>query len=86
MKLAIHKSKGLYSERWIAYCEEKLRKEAFDYFLFGHRHFPMKVHLNKGSFYFNTGDWLNYDSYAVMEKGVITLNSLRDDVTFPEIL
>ncbi|MBL7873740.1 MAG: hypothetical protein JNM78_19125 [Cyclobacteriaceae bacterium] len=23
MKLAIHKSKGLYSERWIAYCEEK---------------------------------------------------------------
>ena len=46
----------------------------------------MKVHLNGGAFYFNTGDWLRYDSYAIMEKGELSLKSLRTDVSFPEIL
>jgi len=78
--------KGRENEWLIAYCEEKLKQHSFDYFLFGHRHYPMKVHLNGGAFYFNTGDWLRYDSYAIMEKGELSLKSLRSDVSFPEIL
>ena len=33
------------------------------YFIFGHRHLPLEIKLSETSTYFNTGDWLRYDSY-----------------------
>ena len=78
--------KGRENEWLIAYCEKKLQETHFDYFLFGHRHYPMRVHLPNNSFYFNTGDWIQYDSFAVMEKGTINLQSLKPEISFPEIV
>ncbi len=39
------------------------------YFIFGHRHFPLEIKLSETSTYFNTGDWLQYDSY--LEWGTV---------------
>ena len=36
--------------------------EKIDYFIFGHRHLPLNIHV-KNSVYFNTGDWLTHNSY-----------------------
>ena len=33
------------------------------YFIFGHRHLPLELKLSETATYFNTGDWLKYDSY-----------------------
>jgi len=51
----------------IQYCKEKLKEHAYDYFIFGHRHLPIDFQLNEQSRYINLGDWIKYDSYAVLD-------------------
>ncbi|WP_341841880.1 UDP-2,3-diacylglucosamine diphosphatase [Chitinophaga caseinilytica] len=56
------------NEEWLAiYSREILRKEHFDYFIYGHRHLPLDLKLGDASRYINLGDWLNYHSYAVFD-------------------
>jgi len=59
-----------YGEKeWLAiYANEVNRKEAHDYFIFGHRHLPIDYKLeNNNARYINLGDWMNYNSYAVFD-------------------
>ena len=55
------------------FCKHYLLKQNSDvkYFIFGHCHLPLEIKLSETSTYFNTGDWLNYDSYLEwrMENG-----------------
>lgn len=52
-------------KEWLAqYAKRKLTQEHFDYFVFGHRHLPMKIKLNEQSTYINTGDWISHYTYA----------------------
>lgn len=58
----------LGEEEWLVqYCRMKLATAHFDYFVFGHRHLPLDISLTPQSRYINTGDWLNYFSYAVFD-------------------
>jgi UDP-2,3-diacylglucosamine hydrolase len=53
---------------WLAvYSKEILKKEHFDYFIFGHRHLPIDLLMPSGSRYVNLGEWANYNSYAVFD-------------------
>lgn len=53
---------------WLAiFAKEQLTKQHFDYFVFGHRHLPMDIHLAPNCRYVNTGEWMNYRSYAVFD-------------------
>lgn len=55
-------------QEWLAiFAKEQLKKEHFDYFIFGHRHLPLDIDLGKGSRYVNIGEWINYRSYAVFD-------------------
>ncbi len=59
---------GADREWLVQYCEEHLRQEEIDYFIFGHRHLPLDILLSNGtSRYLNLGDWLHYRSYAVFD-------------------
>lgn len=58
----------------VCYCREVLRRERFDFFVFGHRHLPIDFRLDEGSRYVNLGDWLRYDSYAVFDGSELTLH------------
>jgi UDP-2,3-diacylglucosamine hydrolase len=65
-----HELEKFYGEdkEWLVqFCRETLKREHFDYFVFGHRHLPLDIQLNKKSRYINTGDWLDYFSYAVFD-------------------
>jgi UDP-2,3-diacylglucosamine hydrolase len=55
---------GEDKEWLVAYSKRKLQEEHFDYFVFGHRHLPMEIELNKSSHYINLGDWITYFTYA----------------------
>jgi UDP-2,3-diacylglucosamine hydrolase len=55
---------GEDKEWLVLYAKEKLKKEHFDYFVFGHRHLPIDFLLKEGSRYINLGDWIKYNSYA----------------------
>ena len=43
-----------------------IRKDYFDYLIFGHRHLPLDIKLGK-SRYINLGEWIHYNSYAVFD-------------------
>lgn len=64
---------GEDNEWLVIYCREVLKKEAFDYFIFGHRHLPIDMEVAPGSRYVNLGDWIRYFSYAVLEDGQLSL-------------
>jgi UDP-2,3-diacylglucosamine hydrolase len=61
------------NEWLVIHSNEILKKEHFDYFIFGHRHLPMDIKLNGNSRYINTGEWVNYNSYAVFDGNNLEL-------------
>jgi UDP-2,3-diacylglucosamine hydrolase len=66
--------KSFGTEEWLLqYAKRKLTTAHYDYFIFGHRHLPLDMEVTAQSRYINLGDWLNYDSYAVMENGICSL-------------
>ena len=50
-----------------------LKKEHFDYFVYGHRHYPLVVDLGERSKYVNLGDWIKYFSYAEWDGEILEL-------------
>lgn len=59
---------GEASEWLVHYCQEVLQHHPVDYFLFGHRHLPLDIKLEKsGARYLNLGDWIQYFTYAVFD-------------------
>ena len=57
----------------IIHCKEILKKEHFDYFIFGHRHLPIDVQLNEKSRYINLGEWINHQLYASFDGNKMVL-------------
>ncbi len=55
---------GEDKEWLVQYCKHKLETEHFDYFIFGHRHYPMIIELGQHSKYANLGDWIEYFTFG----------------------
>lgn len=66
---------GEDNEWLVQYCRRKLTEKPYDYFLFGHRHLPMTIALNKKSTYINTGDWISHFTYAEFNGTTTTLKN-----------
>ena len=59
---------GEEKEWLVQYCRKKLTKRHYDFFVFGHRHLPLEIHLNEQSTYINLGDWIKYFTYGEFMK------------------
>ena len=76
---------GEENEWLVAYCQQKLRERPVDYFVFGHRHLPidwtLQVSDEKGTAakarYINLGDWIRYNTYAVLEGTSLSLHAYQ---------
>ncbi|WP_092736712.1 UDP-2,3-diacylglucosamine diphosphatase [Riemerella columbipharyngis] len=64
---------GEDKEFLILYSKKKLETEKIDYFVYGHRHLPMILGLEKNAQYVNLGDWISYFTYAVFDGENIEL-------------
>ncbi len=64
---------GEEGEWLIIYCRQLLAKEHYDYFIFGHRHYPVDYPLNANSRYINLGDWIRDFTYATFDGQDIQL-------------
>jgi UDP-2,3-diacylglucosamine hydrolase len=64
---------GEEKEWLVLYAKDKLKKEHFDFFVFGHRHLPIDFQLKADSRYINLGDWIKYNSYAEFDGTDIQL-------------
>lgn len=61
-------------QEWLVqYSMRKLQKLPIDYFIFGHRHLALDIQLTSQSRYINLGDWIQFDSYAVMDENGLEL-------------
>jgi UDP-2,3-diacylglucosamine hydrolase len=58
---------GEDKEWLIIYARQLLAKEHYDYFIFGHRHYPLDHKLNETSHYINLGDWIRNFTYATFD-------------------
>ncbi|WP_159022200.1 UDP-2,3-diacylglucosamine diphosphatase [Formosa sp. L2A11] len=70
---------GEDNEWLVQYCKRKLETKAYDYFVFGHRHLPMEIKLNKTAKYINLGDWIGYFTYGEFDGEKMSLKKLLVD-------
>ncbi|RUT79263.1 UDP-2,3-diacylglucosamine diphosphatase [Ancylomarina longa] len=66
-KIEADKYRGEEKEWLVLFAKDELKKEHFDYFVFGHRHWPCNIDLDGKSRYINTGDWITHFTYAVFD-------------------
>ncbi len=58
---------GEEKEWLVQYSKRKLETKHYDYFIFGHRHLPMRIKVGDKSEYINLGDWISYFTYGVFD-------------------
>jgi UDP-2,3-diacylglucosamine hydrolase len=64
------------NNEWLAqYSKKKLEEQHRDFFIFGHRHLPLKIELPSTSKYINLGDWIGYYTYGVFDGESMTLET-----------
>ncbi|HEU0112246.1 MAG TPA: UDP-2,3-diacylglucosamine diphosphatase [Flavisolibacter sp.] len=66
---------GEDKEWLLIYSKEVLKKEHFDFFVFGHRHLPIDYRLSNNSRYINLGEWMNFCTYAVFDGETLEVKS-----------
>ncbi len=77
---AIQKFLGPEKEWLIQYAERKLQEKDYDYLVFGHRHLPIDYTLANGkSRYINLGDWLQFQSYAILKDGQLQMRFYKNE-------
>lgn len=77
---------GEDKEWLVQYARRKLEVAHFDYFVFGHRHLPLEIPLNKEATYINLGDWIHHFTYGVFDGDRFVLETFKPEDTSPEIL
>ncbi|MCB0400523.1 MAG: UDP-2,3-diacylglucosamine diphosphatase [Flavobacteriales bacterium] len=59
---------GEDKEFLVIFCKEYVKKDnSIDYFVFGHRHLPLEIKINEKATYFNLGEWIKHNTYAVFD-------------------
>jgi UDP-2,3-diacylglucosamine hydrolase len=68
------------NKEWLAiHCREVLKKDHYDWFIFGHRHLPLSLSVGPRSRYLNLGDWITYFTYAVFDGNTLRLMKRTSD-------
>ena len=67
---------GEENEWLVRYSKRKLETKHYTYFVFGHRHLPMKIAVGKNSEYVNLGDWIDYFTYGVFDGESLELKNI----------
>jgi UDP-2,3-diacylglucosamine hydrolase len=70
---------GEEKEMLIQFCKTKLSEKPIDYFVFGHRHLPMKISVGENSEYVNLGDWISYFTYGVFDGTSFELKKFEQE-------
>ena len=60
------------------FCKKKLNSKHYDYFVFGHRHLPLKIELDNNSYYYNSGDWINHYSFLHYKDDSLELKYFKN--------
>ncbi len=75
--------KGEDKELLVLHSKEILKKESFDYLIYGHRHFPLLIDTGNNSKHINLGDWLVNFTYGIFDGDKFSLNTYKNNVSEP---
>ena len=68
-------------QEWlIGFCKEELKKQHYDFMVFGHRHLPLDLAITPQSRYINLGEWIYYNSYAVFDEGKLEVKYFEGSI------
>lgn len=83
-------AKGVYTpflgrekEFQITFAEKSLQSQYSRFFVMGHRHLPMDVHLANDSRLIGLGEWIHACTYAIFDGQEMTLHSYRNEYPVP---
>lgn len=65
---------GEENEWLVLFAKDILKREHFDYFIFGHRHLRMRIELNEKSVYYNLGEWISESPYGCFDGKEFTMH------------
>ncbi|MBA7518992.1 UDP-2,3-diacylglucosamine hydrolase [subsurface metagenome] len=68
---------GEDGELQIRFAKHLLKKEHYDFFIFGHRHIPFDIQLGQKSRVINLGDWIYSFTYGELDGKDFTLKQYR---------
>jgi len=74
--------KGAEQEWLFQYVKEQQQLQHHDFYLFGHRHLPLDLRVGSAK-YINTGDWLQYYTFAVFDAKELRLMQWEDEKFVP---
>ena len=73
---------GIENEWLYNYSQELNTKNNFDYFIYGHRHLPLKITF-ENSIYFNLGEWINYQTFGKFDGEKFELLQWKNGQEYP---
>ncbi len=73
-----YKFYGTDKELLILHSKNVLEKEHFDYFIFGHRHFPFILDIGQKSKHINLGDWLVHFTFGMFDGENFSLKTYKN--------
>ncbi len=63
------------------YCHEQESKQHRDYYIFGHRHLPLRFPIGEeGAWYYNLGEWFGANTYAVCDGEALELKAFEKEL------
>lgn len=71
------------SEWLLHFCQSYVQDHTIDYMIFGHRHLPLDIALDRDARYINLGEWLYHSTYAVFDGNNLTLKRFESDDPIP---
>ncbi len=66
---------GEEKEWLLIHSKEVLKNQEVDYFIYGHRHYPLDLEIGEGTRCINLGDWITHFTYAVFDGVNLELKS-----------
>lgn len=69
---------GEENEFLVLFCKDYVKQDpSIDYFVFGHRHMPLEIKINEKSTYYNLGEWIKHNTYAVFDGEKLVMKSFK---------
>ncbi len=65
------------NEWLLQYCKDLLKKDFYDYMIFGHRHLKLDIPLEGGARYINLGEWVTGPAFAVLDQNGLRMHDFK---------
>ncbi|GAA4827206.1 UDP-2,3-diacylglucosamine diphosphatase [Algivirga pacifica] len=67
-------------QEWLwVYSKEQQAIKPRDYYIFGHRHLPLELEVDKRAIYMNIGEWVHHCTYGVFDGTSLTLEEFKEE-------